>query len=95
MARLRKPQRSTRTVLSELSHAHLQRILLTPPTASLTTSTKDPLLHRPYNVAKLTPCCSSEYAKVHVSCSCSLAGNSNRISSARALESRREAVVDE
>ena len=67
--------------------------LLTPPAASLTTSTNEPRLGNPgsvhllYRVARLTPSFSRLYTKDQVSANCSLGGTNNRISSAKARDS--------
>lgn len=69
------------------------RRLLTPPAASLTTSTKEPRLGNPgevhllYRVARLTPSFSRLYTRDQVSANCSLGGTSNLISSAKARDS--------
>ena len=66
---------------------------LTPPAASLTTSTKelrggsDGAAHFLYKVARLTPSFSRLYTSAQFSANCSLGGTNNRISSAKARDS--------
>ena len=80
------------TIRAHVSAAVTQ-VALTPPAASLTTSTKelrfgsDGPAHFLYKVARLTPSFSRLYTSDQISANCSLGGTSNRISSAKARDS--------